>query len=83
MPGPAFKDYGLCSVKNYPSGTYRWGHGKSFLPIRVNRLDGIVSNAKKAVNFFLRIFFKIRKPPRREPLKIQEPGGFQWTISRV
>jgi hypothetical protein len=53
MSGPAFKDYGLCSAKNYLSGTCRWGHGKAFLPIRVNRLDGIGSSAKKAVNFFL------------------------------
>ena len=26
---------------------------------------------------------KIRKPLRGEPLKVQEPGGFQWTTSRV
>jgi len=26
---------------------------------------------------------KMRKPPSCEPLKVQEPGGFQWTTSRV
>jgi hypothetical protein len=80
MSGPAFKDYGLCSVKNYLSGTCGWGHERPFRSIIIYRLAGIVSNTKKAVNFFLlRIFFKIRKPPRREPLKVQEPGGFSWT----
>jgi hypothetical protein len=24
---------------------------------------------------------RIRKPPRREPLKVQKPGGFQWTTN--
>jgi len=26
---------------------------------------------------------KKRKPPSCEPLKVQEPGGFQWTTGRV